>query len=119
MISPSRAPGAGGLPGTAGLPYAQTTNEQGRLRHHPRGVPWGEHPESDRSALTGSSTKTGIWQLTGSGKALAGQVKQLWCALAEETVTGLPPEMAAGLPAILNTLTGNVDTRRPRRQHGK
>ncbi|MEQ4305861.1 nitroreductase/quinone reductase family protein [Plantactinospora sp. B6F1] len=50
--------------------------------------------------------------LTSSGEALAEQVKQLWCALAEETVRGLPAELATELPGILNTLTGNVDTRR-------
>jgi len=66
-----------------------------------------------------SDKRASIVELTGSGEALAAQVRQLWCALAEETVTGLPPETAAGLPAILNTLTGNVDTRHPRRQHGK
>ena len=37
----------------------------------------------------------------------------MWCALAEETVTGLPAETAAALPGILNTMTGNVDTKRP------
>jgi len=58
-------------------------------------------------------------QLTDSGKALVGQVKQLWCDLAEETVTGLPAQTVAELPGILNTLTGNVDTRRPRRPHGR
>ena len=58
--------------------------------------------------------RASIIELTDSGKALADQVKQLWCALAEETVTGLPAQTVAELPGILNTLTGNVDTRRPR-----
>ncbi|MDN3355913.1 MarR family transcriptional regulator [Actinomadura sp. DC4] len=58
--------------------------------------------------------RASVVELTDSGRALAGQVKELWCALAEETVTGLPAETAAELPAILNTLTGNVDTRRGR-----
>jgi DNA-binding MarR family transcriptional regulator len=57
-------------------------------------------------------------ELTDSGKALADQVKQLWCALAEETVTGLPAQTVAELPGILNALTGNVDTRRPRHPPG-
>jgi hypothetical protein len=48
----------------------------------------------------------------------ADQVKQLWCALAEETVTGLPAETVAELPRVLNTLTGNVDPRRTARPHG-
>ena len=49
----------------------------------------------------------------------ADQVKQLWCALAEETVTGLPAQTVAELPGVLKTLTGNVDTRRPRHPHGR
>jgi hypothetical protein len=63
--------------------------------------------------------RAGIVELTDTGKALAGQVKQLWCALAEETVTGLPAQTVAELPGILNTLTGNVDTRRPRHLHDR
>jgi deazaflavin-dependent oxidoreductase (nitroreductase family) len=61
-----------------------------------------------------SDKRASIVELTDSGKELADQVKQLWCALAEETVTGLPAETVAELPGILTTLTGNVDTRRPR-----
>lgn len=64
-----------------------------------------------------SDRRASIVELTDSGRALAGQVKQLWCALAEETVTGLPAETVADLPGILNSLTANVDTRRPR--HGR
>ena len=62
--------------------------------------------------------RASIVELTDRGKALAGQVKQLWCGLAEETVTGLPAQTVAELPAILNTLTGNVGARRPRRPRG-
>jgi DNA-binding MarR family transcriptional regulator len=58
--------------------------------------------------------RASIVELTDSGKALANQVKQLWRALADETVAGLPAATAAELPGILNTLTANVDTRRPR-----
>jgi len=61
-----------------------------------------------------SDKRASIVELTDSGKALADQVKQLWCALAEETVTGLPAQTVAELPSVLKTLTGNVDTRRPR-----
>jgi deazaflavin-dependent oxidoreductase (nitroreductase family) len=61
-----------------------------------------------------SDQRASIVELTDSGKALAGQVKRLWLALAEETVTGLPAETVAQLPGILNTLTRNVDTRRAR-----
>jgi DNA-binding MarR family transcriptional regulator len=66
-----------------------------------------------------SDKRASVVELTDRGKNLADQVKQLWCALAEETVTGLPAETVAELPSILNTLTGNVDTRRPRHPHGR
>jgi DNA-binding MarR family transcriptional regulator len=66
-----------------------------------------------------SDKRASVVELTDSGKALADQVKQLWCALAEETVTGLPAQTVAGLPGILKTLTGNVDIRRPGRSHGR
>jgi len=66
-----------------------------------------------------SDKRASIVELTDSGKALADQVKQLWCALAEETVTCLPAQTVAELPAVLKTLTGNVDTRRPRHPHGR
>ncbi|MEV4315655.1 nitroreductase/quinone reductase family protein [Actinocrispum sp. NPDC049592] len=60
-----------------------------------------------------------VVELTDSGKALADRVKDVWRALAEETVTGLPAKTVAELPGILNTLTANVDTRRPdSRRHG-
>lgn len=62
--------------------------------------------------------RASIVELTDRGIALADQVKQLWCGLAEETVTGLPARTVAELPGILNTLTGNVGTRRPRRPRG-
>jgi DNA-binding MarR family transcriptional regulator len=65
-----------------------------------------------------SDKRASVVELTGSGSALAERVKELWCALAEETVTGLPPETVAELPGLLNTLTGNVDSRRPRRPDG-
>ncbi|GAB3869920.1 hypothetical protein GCM10029964_003260 [Kibdelosporangium lantanae] len=59
-----------------------------------------------------SDRRASIVELTDSGKALAGEVRVLWRALAEETVTGLPAETVAELPGILNALTANVDTRR-------
>jgi DNA-binding MarR family transcriptional regulator len=62
-------------------------------------------PAADRRAS--------VVELTDSGKALADRIKQLWCALAEETVTGLPPETAAELPGVLRAVTANVDTRQP------
>jgi DNA-binding MarR family transcriptional regulator len=60
-----------------------------------------------------SDKRASLVELTDSGRALADQVKQLWCALAEETVAGMSAETVAELPDILNTLTGNVDTRHP------
>jgi DNA-binding MarR family transcriptional regulator len=63
--------------------------------------------------------RASIVELTDSGKALADEVKQLWCALAEETVTGLPAQTVAELPRILKTLTSNVDTRHARHPHGR
>jgi DNA-binding MarR family transcriptional regulator len=57
--------------------------------------------------------RASIVELTDSGRALTARVKVLWTALAEETVTGLPPETAAQLPDLLNALTANVDTRQP------
>jgi DNA-binding MarR family transcriptional regulator len=61
-----------------------------------------------------SDKRASIVELTDSGTALVDQVKQLWGALAEETVTGLPARTVAELPGVLNTLSGNVDTRRHR-----
>ncbi|MDD9368887.1 MAG: hypothetical protein PV358_02130 [Acidimicrobiales bacterium] len=55
-----------------------------------------------------------IVELTESGKVLADQVKQLWRALAEDTVAGLPAQTVAELPGLLAMLTSNVDARRPR-----
>jgi DNA-binding MarR family transcriptional regulator len=67
-----------------------------------------------RRAPAPTDKRASIVELTDSGKALADQVKRLWCALAEETATGLPAETVAELPGILNTLTGNVDARHAR-----
>ncbi|MHA6622292.1 MarR family winged helix-turn-helix transcriptional regulator [Pseudonocardia sp. DLS-67] len=58
-----------------------------------------------------SDKRASIVELTGSGQALAERVKQLWCALAEETVAGLPARTVAELPGVLATLTANVDSR--------
>ncbi|GLY64924.1 MarR family winged helix-turn-helix transcriptional regulator [Amycolatopsis taiwanensis] len=58
--------------------------------------------------------RASIVELTDSGKALAERVKQMWCALAEETVAGLPARTVAELPGVLKTLAGNVDTKRSR-----
>jgi DNA-binding MarR family transcriptional regulator len=55
-----------------------------------------------------------VVELTDSGRVLVGRVEQLWCALAEETVRGLPAPAVAELPGVLMALSANVDTRRPR-----
>jgi DNA-binding MarR family transcriptional regulator len=65
-----------------------------------------------------SDKRASVVELTDSGRALAERVKEVWCALAEETVAGLPAETVAALPGILGTLTANVDTRRPRHRSG-
>lgn len=67
-----------------------------------------------RRAPSASDKRATMVELTDSGKVLAAQVKQIWCRLAEETVSGLPAQKVADLPDLLNTLTGNVDTRRTR-----
>ncbi|GGQ11011.1 DNA-binding MarR family transcriptional regulator [Actinomadura coerulea] len=61
-----------------------------------------------------SDRRASVVELTDSGAALAERVKELWCALAEETVAGLPEQTVADLPGVLATLTANVDTRRAR-----
>jgi DNA-binding MarR family transcriptional regulator len=61
-----------------------------------------------------SDKRASVVELTDRGRALTDQVKELWSALAEETVTGLPAQTVAELPGLLKTLTDNVDTRRPR-----
>ena len=66
-----------------------------------------------------SDRRASVVELTDRGKALADQVEQLWCGLAEETVAGLPDRTVAELPGILTALTDNVDTRRPRSPHGR
>lgn len=63
-----------------------------------------------------SDGRVSVVQLTESGRALADQVEQMWCALAEETVTGLPDRTVADLPGILTTMTDNVDTRQHTRR---
>jgi DNA-binding MarR family transcriptional regulator len=66
-----------------------------------------------------SDKRASVVELTDRGKALAEQVKLLWCELAEETVAGLPDETVAALPETLKTMTGNVDTRRARTSRGR
>jgi DNA-binding MarR family transcriptional regulator len=58
-----------------------------------------------------SDGRASVVRLTPRGRAVVRKVQSLWCALAEETVTGLSAQVVEGLPALLKTLTGNVDTR--------
>lgn len=58
-----------------------------------------------------SDKRASVVELTDSGKALANEVKRLWRGLAEETIAGLPGETVAQLPAMLGTMTANVNTR--------
>jgi DNA-binding MarR family transcriptional regulator len=67
-----------------------------------------------RRAPAPSDKRASVVELTDSGRALTDQVKRIWCALAEETVSGLPDQTVADLPGVLRTLTGNVDARRRR-----
>ncbi|WP_330181544.1 MarR family winged helix-turn-helix transcriptional regulator [Nocardia sp. NBC_01503] len=62
--------------------------------------------------------RASIVELTESGRELTERIKHLWHALAEETVTGLSPETVTALPQLLNTLTGNVDSRQGGRAAG-
>ncbi|MBL7488925.1 nitroreductase family deazaflavin-dependent oxidoreductase [Frankia sp. AgB1.9] len=71
-----------------------------------------------RRAPAPSDKRASVVELTDRGQAVAEQVKELWCALAQETVTGLPAETVTELPGLLNTLTRNVDTRRPDQPRG-
>jgi DNA-binding MarR family transcriptional regulator len=57
--------------------------------------------------------RASVVELTDRGRALTREIKQLWVALAQETVAGLPADTVAGLPALLSVLAGNVDTRTP------
>jgi deazaflavin-dependent oxidoreductase (nitroreductase family) len=59
-----------------------------------------------------SDKRASIVELTDSGKALVVRVKELWHALARETVAGLPAQIVGELPYILGVLTTNVDSRR-------
>jgi DNA-binding MarR family transcriptional regulator len=66
-----------------------------------------------------SDKRAGIVELTDQGRAVSEQVRQLWCALAEETVVGLPARTVAELPGVLKTLAGNVDTSRADHPQGR
>lgn len=65
-----------------------------------------------RRAPSPTDRRASVVELTEDGKNLVGRLKELWRALAEETVAGLPEETVAGLPALLRAMTANVDGRR-------
>src|SRR2546429_4263045 len=52
-----------------------------------------------------SDKRASIVELTKRGEALAGQVKELWRALAEGTGAGAPAETGGGPPRVLPKLT--------------
>jgi DNA-binding MarR family transcriptional regulator len=64
-----------------------------------------------------SDKRASVVELTDSGKALADQVKQIWRALAEESVTGMPADTVAELPSILKAIVDNVDASQSRHPH--
>jgi DNA-binding MarR family transcriptional regulator len=66
-----------------------------------------------------SDKRASIIELTDSGKILVDRVKELWCALAEETVAGLPARTVAELPGIRRTMTDNVDAKRLGHPHDR
>lgn len=61
-----------------------------------------------RRAPAPGDKRASVVELTDSGRALAGQVRELWRGLADETVAGLPPETVAALPELLTKLSTNV-----------
>jgi len=52
--------------------------------------------------------RASVVELTDSGAALVEQIRRLWRDLAEETVAGVAETSVTQLPALLNTLAGNV-----------
>ncbi len=61
-----------------------------------------------------SDRRASVVTLSNRGEAVVMQVKEVWRSLAEETVRGIPDATLAELPALLNTMARNVDTRGPR-----
>ncbi|MBL1079725.1 hypothetical protein JK358_35515 [Nocardia sp. 2] len=68
-----------------------------------------------RRTPAASDKRASVVELTESGRILTDRVKEMWCALAEETVTALREDNIADLPHLLHILTENVDRRRARR----
>jgi DNA-binding MarR family transcriptional regulator len=66
-----------------------------------------------------SDARASVVELTDSGKALADEVRQIWCTLAEDTVTGLPDSTVAELPRLLKALIDSIDARRPLSARGR
>jgi DNA-binding MarR family transcriptional regulator len=67
-----------------------------------------------RRAPAPTDKRATLVELTESGAELTGRIKETWCALAEETVTGLSAEAVAELPGVLTIMSDNVDYRRAR-----
>ncbi|GAA4259328.1 MarR family winged helix-turn-helix transcriptional regulator [Dactylosporangium darangshiense] len=64
-----------------------------------------------RRAPAPTDRRATVVELTEGGAALVERVKEVWCALAEETVAGLDASVVAELPGALAIMTGNVDAR--------
>ena len=78
------------------------------------GCQFGEASSHIRREPAPTDKRASVVALTDRGRALAEQVQQLWCGLAEETVRGLPAETVEQIPGMLHTMTGHVDGRRRR-----
>ena len=52
-----------------------------------------------------------VVSLTASGEEVVGRIRKLWCALAEETMTGIPPAELDTLYRLLDRLARNIETR--------
>ncbi|WIM93414.1 MarR family transcriptional regulator [Actinoplanes oblitus] len=72
-----------------------------------------------RRTAAPADKRASVVELTDRGRALAEQVRRLWCELAEETVAGLPAPALAGLPGLLTAMADNVDARGARRRGGR
>lgn len=62
-----------------------------------------------RRTTAPSDKRATIVELTPTGKRVVNDVKELWCALAEETIAGLPQQAVKKLPETLNAMSANVD----------
>jgi len=64
-----------------------------------------------RRATDPTDKRAAVVTLTSSGRTLVTKIRQLWVELAEETARGIPPKTLERLPAVLQTMSTNVDGR--------